>query len=348
MSLAPRGTPLKGDFPNPIDGPDFPCKGGIHPDESGQGYALRMAEANGLQGLWPIKRLLGKSHSSMLDERDALRLAQWFGAEPNALTNALGTPINGRGEGGEHRYAGMRIARRQFVDRWRPRVCVACLEQSGYCRIDWDFTLVTACPIHDCRLTSHCPCCDSRLTWNRPALGVCGTCHERLAEGPLDCDPIALELQVAAWTWNHGLERRPALPEFPNENISTATGPSGALHRLIGPLRLNAGWSVAYALASLSAYASKPIVAAQDQHLPKPARLLVMANAVAERIERREFQLRVSRPASVVQLLADMASGDATTFERQLAWSLLGLVMRDHTKARWTGVNPQLAQATLF
>lgn len=327
---------------------DFPGKSALRSDESGQGYALRMAEFNGLQGLWPIKRLLGKSHSCMLDERDASRLSAWFGAEPSALAEALGTPINGRGEGGEHRYAGLRFTRRHFVDRWRSRVCLGCLEESGYCRVDWDFALVTACPVHGCSLATACHHCGSRLTWNRPAMGVCGACRHPLDTGRLDRTPTELEIQVAEWVRSKLVERHGMTVPPAAEPCSRALTQPAALVRMIDPIGLNGGWSVIHALAALAAYICCPLPLDRAAEAPKKVRTLLTANAVAEHMAGHLLQLRVSRPASIVRLLADMAAGDATACERQLAWSLLGLVMREPTKVRSTGAQPQLSQTSLF
>ena len=327
---------------------DFPGKSALRPDESGQGYALRMAEFNGLQGLWPIKRLLGKSQSCMLDERDAPCLSAWFGAEPSALADALGTPVNGRGEGGAHHLAGLRITRRHFIDRWRPRVCRGCLEESGYCRVDWDFALVTACPVHGCSLATACHHCGSRLTWNRPAMGVCGACRHPLGTGRLDRTPTELEIQVAEWVRSKLMERHGMAVPPVAEPCSRVFSQTAALVRMIDPIGLNAGWSVIHALAALAAYMCCPLPLDGSAEAPKPVRTLFTANAVAEHMAGHALQLRVSRPASVVRLLADMVAADATACERQLAWSLLGLVMREPTKVRWTGVQPQLSQTSLF
>src|ERR1044072_5357268 len=54
-----------------------------------------------------------------------------------------------------------------------PKVCVKCLNESGYCRRVWDCSLVTACPIHKCVLLDTCPKCKRRLKPIRNRLSVC-------------------------------------------------------------------------------------------------------------------------------------------------------------------------------
>ena len=54
-----------------------------------------------------------------------------------------------------------------------PKVCVKCLNESGYCRRVWDCSLVTVCPIHECLLVDTCPKCKRRLKAIRNRLSVC-------------------------------------------------------------------------------------------------------------------------------------------------------------------------------
>jgi TniQ protein len=54
-----------------------------------------------------------------------------------------------------------------------PKVCIKCLNESGYCRRIWDCSLVTVCPIHECLLVDTCPKCKRRLKAIRNRLSVC-------------------------------------------------------------------------------------------------------------------------------------------------------------------------------
>ena len=54
-----------------------------------------------------------------------------------------------------------------------PKVCVKCLNESGYCRRVWDCSLVTVCPIHECLLLDTCPKCKRHLKAVRNRLSVC-------------------------------------------------------------------------------------------------------------------------------------------------------------------------------
>lgn len=54
-----------------------------------------------------------------------------------------------------------------------PKVCVKCLNESGYCHRVWDCSLVTVCPIHECLLVDTCPKCKRRLRAIRNRMSVC-------------------------------------------------------------------------------------------------------------------------------------------------------------------------------
>ncbi len=54
-----------------------------------------------------------------------------------------------------------------------PKICVTCLNESGYCRRIWDCSLVTVCPIHECLLVDTCSKCKRRLKAIRNRLSVC-------------------------------------------------------------------------------------------------------------------------------------------------------------------------------
>ncbi|MGZ5434545.1 MAG: TniQ family protein [Pyrinomonadaceae bacterium] len=54
-----------------------------------------------------------------------------------------------------------------------PRICVACIRESAYCRKQWDFSAVTACPLHRVMLLERCPKCKRPITWFRSRVSHC-------------------------------------------------------------------------------------------------------------------------------------------------------------------------------
>lgn len=55
----------------------------------------------------------------------------------------------------------------------RARVCPDCLGESNHCRMTWDLSVVTACPLHSCLLLEECPKCNEPITWRRLGVSVC-------------------------------------------------------------------------------------------------------------------------------------------------------------------------------
>lgn len=163
----------------------FPIRDRVIPGESGQGYVLRMATANGLRGLPFVKACLGRSRFQTLEAQDAPSVSKWFGAPEGELAQALGR-LSRKTEDEEFSYAGHDIGRSYFVNRGQPRVCPRCLSQHGYCRAEWDFVLVVACPQHACLLHDQCPVCTRVLDWNRPSFLNCqGVLQDAYESGQL-------------------------------------------------------------------------------------------------------------------------------------------------------------------
>ena len=150
----------------------FPIKDSLRRGESGQGYALRMAGENSLPGLPLLKKWLGKSQFATLDSVDAPLMGHWFGAHFSELEDALGLTSIGRNEG-RYLYGGHSIGRSYFINRMYPRICPECLKEDRYCRLSWDFSLVTACNRHGAALIDRCVTCGRVLSWNRSTIGVC-------------------------------------------------------------------------------------------------------------------------------------------------------------------------------
>jgi hypothetical protein len=78
-------------------------------------YALRMAQANGLEGLPQLKKWLGKSRFAVLDILDVQMLSRWFGDSPQKLAKQLGSIATGKGLT-EFWYAGHRLKRSYFLN----------------------------------------------------------------------------------------------------------------------------------------------------------------------------------------------------------------------------------------
>lgn len=327
----------------------FPLKDSLRGGESGQGYALRMAGENGLSGLPLLKRWLGKSQFATLDSVDAPLVGHWFGAHLSELEDALGLTSIGRNEGG-YFYGGHSIGRSYFINRMYPRICHECLKEDGYCRLSWDFSLVTACNRHGVTLVERCFDCDRAFSWNRNTIGVC-SCGCALGSGCSLEDAESVELEFAFWA-----EERLNTPtataswKFMNGGGGTSTDLT-PLMTLLTPLSLNGGLQIAYGLGAAATYEVKIAAASTCPRSPlrKSRNILAMANQLARKLIQHEpLQFRVNRPSAVVALLADSASAQMISADRGLSQSILNAVLQNKSMVNWRGTHPQLSQLTIF
>ena len=329
----------------------FPVQDTFRPGESGQGYALRLAAENHLNGLPQLKIWLGKSRFATLDAVDSPLLHRWFGADERSLDHALGWIRTGK-KSEEYVYAGHTLGRSYFLNRSYPRVCLKCLQAEGHCKTAWDFSLAVACPKHGDALAYTCPHCQRSITWHRPTPGTC-SCHHEFSEADESAPATPLEVQFAAWI-DQQIEKSTCVKdrtELLTQDSIDAPAELTPLMRLVWPLSLNGGLCVAYALATAAGYdeASSSGVLRPRTPLKKAQKILLNADQFAQKIQRRdEMHLRVKRPSVVVQLLADCMTNKGPPADRNLAQSLLCNILQIKSKARWSGINPQLSQLPLF
>lgn len=74
------------------------------------------------------------------------------------------------------------------------QVCLQCLAEHGYARLQWDLYAYTACHIHGTVLLDHCSRCGRAISPDRPGLDVC-SCGQYLTQEPVPADPF-----VIAWS----------------------------------------------------------------------------------------------------------------------------------------------------
>lgn len=324
----------------------------MHPNESGQGYALRMAAENHLNGLPQLKALLGKSRYSTLDAVDTPLLQRWFGADAKELNHALGWTQTGQ-QNGNYVYAGQALGRSYFLNRSYPRICFQCLKAQGHCAAMWDFSLGTACALHQDVLSDVCPNCTRPISWNRPTPSVCN-CHHEFFTHFAPEKATRLENQFAVWCEDRcTADRDPAREADPSIHQCIRAVPDACepLVQLIWPLSLNGGMHVTYALATAAGYTGSIPQGGPRPRTPleKARQILLKANELADMVSQLgELRLRVQRPSVIIQLLADCMSGGAPPADRHLAQSLLATVLHQQRKTRWSGNNPQLSQMLLF
>lgn len=328
----------------------FPVRGDVMEGESGQGYALRMAQANGLDGLPQIKRWLGKTRFAVLDISDTEMLSRWFGASPHKLSSQLGSIGTGKGLS-EFWYAGHRLGRSYFLNRMSPRVCVQCLQEDGYCRMAWDFALMTTCPNHACYLLQTCPMCSRDLNWNRHRVDTCScgcTWWETVESEPLS----PLDLSVSIWINERLCAHAARHHRGTTARVLLAERHERTLVNLMEPLSLGGGLHLLYGLASAErCLRSSGATFERKRTSIKAAQEVVrQAASLVARIQLgKPLRFKASGRSVVTQLLAQAASHQTDPADRSLAHSIIVEYLRQRDgRSNWSGQYPQLSQLELF
>lgn len=155
-----------------IDFHPLPFQDNLHADESLMGFVLRMSNRNGISGIHWLYRQLGRDKLNRFKEEDKRVIAGLFGAEMSRVNSAM---VRSRRIDGLNVYEmhGHRINKSYLARPLRPQLCPACVSENGYARSLWDFSLVCACPWHNCTLIDACPACLKKIQWMRPSLLAC-------------------------------------------------------------------------------------------------------------------------------------------------------------------------------
>jgi TniQ len=329
-------------------GLSFPIREQISPEESGQGYALRMSQLNAIPGLTELKKLMGKSTTSLLSETDAQYLSMTFGASVDYLKFALGSAAYGDSPG-QHIYAGHQLSKPSFINRTFPRICPVCIRDGGRSKLSWDFAAVTSCPEHRVVLLDVCGGCGKRISWARSGAEVC-SCSAVL-DGP-KIQAVDVEVQFAKWL---KLNIQSAHPEksVSSSAISAIQGSTQheGLMGMVWPLSLNAGLLItsALGLAAKKFRLHEQPLQATTPLLSKARSELILADILARQIDTNDpgwFELSSRNP--VVNMIAECMSGWATPADKSLAQSLLVKLGGMYKARQWSSPNPQLSQMMLF
>lgn len=141
-----------------------------HPDESVNGYLLRLAEENFIDS---VPRLLAPAKvrlKACYAKPELEGIGEAYGIDCSTLKTLAGF---------DHVRGSIKTGR--FLRTALVPVCPECLRQHGYIRQAWHHQLVTACPAHKSMLVSACPSCDEPLDLRRPSVCDC-RCGFRLSD----------------------------------------------------------------------------------------------------------------------------------------------------------------------
>jgi hypothetical protein len=151
-----------------------------HADESFIGYLLRLTELNRFETLsWilqlaQIKSYVRSNLSFAFDSNLQLTmLSKLCGVDKRRLT-ALLYRSSTRPKRSIGDYLIFDSAVPQYMLRLLyPKICPACLNETGYIHRVWELAPVTTCPVHKCMLLDECPNCMKRISWARRGISSC-------------------------------------------------------------------------------------------------------------------------------------------------------------------------------
>lgn len=152
----------------------LPIRLAPHEDESGLGYCLRLAHANG-GAFSSLRRALGMAERESFKQWHAPAMARLAGLDASVLRAILPASI-GRGGGTRLSCYGSRFRSRSALRLRRPQLCPVCVRTQRYAKAEWDLSLSTVCLQHHCDLIDRCPRCRAAIRWERSAIewGHCG------------------------------------------------------------------------------------------------------------------------------------------------------------------------------
>ncbi len=174
---------------------------------------LRMAEVNGLE-LHEFYTLLQLEPKRAIRPQDTPVLARIFDCRVSDFDELVVHRNYATHCVQRHTFQGHLITRLYLFDLRHPKVCPRCLDEYGFARVAWDFTLFLWCPIHQCSLVECCGACGEQLTWFRPGIATC-VCRSRLTDLPGEHE-ASWQIKVIAIATAHqghaGMYSSPALP----------------------------------------------------------------------------------------------------------------------------------------
>lgn len=147
------------------------------PDENFLGYVLRISEINGYENpQWLTSTIVQKKLFTNYFKKslDLSPLATFFGVSVKALKAMMYQSASRRGSTSKVKLISCGgVMMRRLLRLAHPKICPACIRETGYIRWAWDLVPVTICPNHKIILLDKCPNCSKAVSWNRRQLGTC-------------------------------------------------------------------------------------------------------------------------------------------------------------------------------
>ena len=146
--------------------------------ESLNGYLLRLSALNGYSGLGMMLSLAGYRGTPLVYAPGyGNKMAAFLGMSPDALRRMSYETGSSASDRRPCSFFGESIPR-YLVDATKPKICPACVRETGFLHALWDLTPVVACHRHGTMLLDHCPGCARPLTWLRSGPTQCFCGHD--------------------------------------------------------------------------------------------------------------------------------------------------------------------------
>jgi hypothetical protein len=185
----------------------LPVRCAAQQDESGMGFLLRCATANGLS-LHGLRDLAGFSSPRVFWRSDAWQFARLLETPEAEMEGLLIDKGKYTGEPA-YRLQGQMFYRTELLRLKRPQICVDCIHRTGYCKAVWDCRLYAVCHIHRKPMVDRCGACSAPLRWYRPAVDVCQCGAYFRAPGDHCVGQRGEEVRVATWIAEYFAECKP-------------------------------------------------------------------------------------------------------------------------------------------
>jgi len=166
------------------------------PFESPLGYLCRVAHTHGYDGPRWLADLAGIPPGRWEQEDRAKQLALALRLQRSEWRRMCYMPVKGRIE--RRTFLGQIIGAHQ-LNYTRSRLCPYCIRDRSMWLAVWDLKLVSACPIHRCRLIERCPSCTHSLTWHRRAVHQCRCGMDLRQIEPQRSDENLVTINAAIW-----------------------------------------------------------------------------------------------------------------------------------------------------
>lgn len=175
-----------------MDDATFPILVALQSDESGYGYLLRAASANGVT-ISVVRRFLGIGDNERIRREHAPRLSHLFGCDPGWLLHSIPQTHKGR-RFSRVTWYGHAFRSPTALRLKAGQICSACLKERDYLRSIWDLSLYAVCSHHHVELSETCRGCSRRLQWNRQACTWCACGRFLGSRAGQDCTDLSLLL----------------------------------------------------------------------------------------------------------------------------------------------------------